>query len=125
MQRAAYKAFAHNNVILFDTTHISSSTDYKLATVMAVSNTHKGVPCMYAVISSETKRLLKVPSASLVSASAPVIAHHVCFLLQAVFLVLKDQCDNVVPKWMLTDMALDEWNAATTAYPGLDHRYSE
>ena len=52
-------------------------------------------------------------------------SHHVCFLLQAVFLVLKDQCDNVVPKWMLTDMALDEWNAATTAYPGLDHRYSE
>lgn len=102
LQRAAYKAFAHNNVILFDTTHISSSTDYKLATVMAVSNTHKGVPCMYAVISSETKRLLK-----------------------AVFLVLKDQCDNVVPKWMLTDMALNEWNAATTAYPGLDHRYSE
>ena len=86
MQRAAYKAFAHNNVILFDTTHISSSTDYKLATVMAVSNTHKGVPCMYAVISSETKRLLKVPSASLVSASAPVILTTCAFCCRLCFL---------------------------------------
>ncbi len=58
--------FGHRRVILVDTTHKSTRTEYKLATVMVLDDTlgegkrYKGVPIMYALISSEDERLMQV-----------------------------------------------------------------
>lgn len=63
VQRACFRAFGHNDVILVDTTHKVSSTDYKLATVMVVSKRTPdefGVPIAFAVVSCEQERMLEV-----------------------------------------------------------------
>ena len=57
--------FGHQRVVLVDTTHNSTRREYKLATVMVLDDTLgdakrcKGVPIMYALVSSEEERVLQ------------------------------------------------------------------